>query len=265
MAHRATFTVVPRSKTDPSPATWADYLRQFHDTRAGITDVVIGGARHRGISPYQWAVQALGDRNPVVDLACGSAPLHRLITSAVCIGVDSSPAELRLAARSGAGPLLLADSGHIPMSAASAAAVVCSMSLQILHPLERSLAEVARLLRPGGVFVALLPADGPLSLRDRYRYVRLLLALRRRRLSYPNDRALTDAGSLFQAHGLEIVRDERLRFGLDPATVGDALVRSLYLPGGSARRIEEAGRRTRGWAGHQLGIPVRRIVATRRN
>ena len=254
-----------RSRTGSYPVTWADYLRQFHDTRAGITDVVIGGARHRGISPYQWAVQALGDRNPVVDMACGSAPLHRLITSAVCIGVDSSPAELRLAARSGAGPLLLADSGHIPMAAGSAAAVVCSMSLQILHPLERSLAEAARLLRPGGIFVALLPADRPLSLRDRYRYARLLVALRRRRLGYPNDRALADAVPLFHAHGLEIVHDERRRFGLDTATVGDAFVRSLYLPGGSPGRLEAAGRLARGWAGHQLGIPVRRIVATRRS
>ena len=74
---------------------------------------------------------------------------------------------------------MLADAGNIPLAAGIAAVVVCSMSLQILQLLDGILDEVARLLLPGSVFVALLPASGPLSLRDRTRYARLLLALRR--------------------------------------------------------------------------------------
>lgn len=247
-------------------ARWAGYVQRFHDERAGITDVVLHAARHRGHSPYQWAVRPIGTRGPVVDLACGSAPLHRLIAAPVCVGVDRSRAELSLAARAAAGPLVLADAASIPLASGAAAAVVCSMSLQILQPLDRALDQVALLLRPGGVFVALLPASDPLTVRDRIRYARLLVALRRPRLDYPNDDALVDPVPLFAAHGLDVVSDERRRFGLamSASAVSDAFVRSLYLPGGSPERSEAAGRVARRWLGQELGIPIRRIVATRR-
>lgn len=247
-------------------AVWAGYVQRFHDERAGITEVVLGGARHGDDSPYQWAVQPVGTHGPVVDLACGSAPLHRLITAPLCVGVDSSRAELGLAASAGAGPLVLAAADDVPLTAGVASAVVCSMSLQILQPLDRTLDEVARLLRPGGVFVALIPASGPLSLRDGIRYARMLVALHRRRFGYPNDDAIASPVPLFGAHGLDVVSDERRRFGLavSAPAVGEAFVRSLYLPGGSRARSEAAARVARRWLGHELGIPLRRIVATRR-
>jgi SAM-dependent methyltransferase len=247
-------------------AAWARYVQRFHDERAGITDVVLRDARHGDHTPYQWAVQPVGMHGPVVDLACGSAPLHRLITAPLCIGVDRSRAELGLAAGAGAGPLVLADAASIPLATGAAAAVVCSMSLQILQPLDRIIDQVALLLRPGGVFVALLPDSGPLTLRDRIRYAGLLVALRRPRLGYPNDVALANPVPLFAAHGLDVVSDERRRFGLAMSTsaVADAFVRSLYLPGVSAARSRAAARVARRWLGHELGIPIRRIVATRR-
>lgn len=182
-----------------SNAKWDGYVRHFHDERAGITDAVLGGARDRDISPYQWAVEAVGSRGPVVDLACGSAPLHGLIAAPLCVGVDSSRAELGLAASAGAGPLVLAAADDVPLTAGVASAIVCSMSLQILQPLDRTLDEVARVLGPGGVFVAVVPASGPLSPRDQLRYARLLVALRRRRFDYPNDDALTTPIPLFGA------------------------------------------------------------------
>lgn len=244
---------------------WASYVRRFHLERAGITEAVIGGARHGVVSPYQWAVQALGPSGPVVDLACGSAPVHRLITASSYIGLDSSAAELVLAARAGARSLVLADAGDVPLAAGMAAAVVCSMSLQILQPLDRTLIEVARILRPGGVFVALLPASGPLSLRDQIHYARLLVALRRCRLGYPNDDALASPVRLFHACGLDVVSDERCRFGLAicARADSDAFVRSLYLPGGPPARETAAASVARRWLGREIGIPLRRIVATR--
>jgi SAM-dependent methyltransferase len=161
---------------------------------------------------------------------------------------------------------VLADAASLPLAAGAAAAVVWSMSLQILQPLDRVLAEVALLLRPGGVFIALLPDSGPLTLRDRLRYARLLVALRRRRLGYPNDVALANPVALFAAHGLDVVGDERRRFALavSATAVGDAFVRSLYLPGGSPARAEAAASVARRWLDREIGIPMRRIVATRR-
>ena len=245
---------------------WASYVQRFHQERAGITDVVLGGTRLGGNSPYEWAVDLVGGQGPVVDLACGSAPMHRFITAPFCVGLDSSRAELRVAARAGAAPLVLADARNLPLADGAAAAVSCSMSLQILQPIDHVLTEVARLLRPGGLFVTLLPASGPLTVRDRIRYGRLLIALRRPGLAYPNDKALARPVPLFAVHGLDIVSDERRRFalGVDTPDVGAMFVRSLYLPGVSPTRVEAGTRVARRWAGHDLGIPLRRIVATHR-
>ena len=54
------------------------------------------------------------------------------------------------------------------------------------------------------------------------------------------------------------------RFAYPLADTDDALrwVRSLYLPGGSPRRIRAAQRLTRRWAGSSIGIPLR-VVAVR--
>ena len=71
-------------------ATWGRYLRRFHGERPGITEAVLGKARDGATSPYEWAVQALDASGPVLDLACGSAPLRRLIPDLLCIGMDSS-------------------------------------------------------------------------------------------------------------------------------------------------------------------------------
>lgn len=217
-----------------SDATWGSYLRNFHEERPGITEDILGKACDGDESPYEWAVKAFGTRGPVLDLACGSAPLHWLIPDLLCIGVDSSPAELSVAAREGAMPLILALSSDIPLTDDAVFAVVCSMALQVLEPLDRTLKEVARVLRPGGIFVALLPASSPLSFRDRIRYARLLVALRVARLGYPNDDALTDPVSLLQPHGLDVVSDERRRFRLTSACRKIARPlsnRSTFLPG----------------------------------
>lgn len=248
-------------------AEWASYIQRFHDERAGITERVLGGARHGDESPYEWAAHSVSAQGRVVDLACGSAPLRRFITAPTYIGLDRSRAELGLACDAGKGPLVLADAANIPLASGAAETVVCSMSLQILQPLDRTLEEVARILRPGGSFVALLPANGPLSPRDRIRYAHLLVALRRTQLAYPNDGALTSPVRLFANSGLDVVSDDRRRFGLtlSAPAVGDAFVQSLYMPGGSPARAGAAVRVARRWLGQELGIPLRRIIAKRRS
>jgi SAM-dependent methyltransferase len=240
--------------------------RQFHDERAGITEAVLGGARDADGSPYQWVVEPLGPDGVVVDLASGSGPLNRLVTAPIWVGVDASLAELGLAAGAGAARMVRAVAHDVPLSSGAASAVICCMSLQILQPLDDVVGEVACVLRPGGMFVALLPASGPLSRRDRLRYAHLLVALRRPRLGYPNDEALANPVPLFGGHGLEVVSDERRRFGLmvNSPAVAEVFVRSLYLPGASRARVEAAMRSARRWSGHEQGIPLRRIVAIRR-
>ena len=141
------------------------------------------------------------------------------------------------------------------------------MSSQILEPLQRTLDEVAQVLVPAGIFVVVVPADGPLSIRDRVRCARLLIALHRQRLDYPNDDALGTPVPLFAARNLDVVRDERRRFSLavSTASVGEAFVRSLYLFVVSPARLEAAATVVRRWQVRELGLPLRRIVACRRS
>lgn len=182
------------------------------------------------------------------------------------IGMDRSPAELSAASAAARGPLIRSSATHLPVADRTTEAVVCSMAMQVIQPVEAALAEVARVLRPGGRAVLLLPATGPLGSRDALMYLRLEAVLRRR-IRYPNDRALagprltTAAG----AHGLAVTTDERRTFLLSISSEQDVveLVHSLYLPGIHGRRLHRAVRVLRGRVGSELAVPLRRVVLDR--
>ena len=183
------------------------------------------------------------------------------------VGVDISASELERARARCPGrpaPVVLADGVALPFAAGSFDAVACSMALMLIQPLDVALPEIARVLRPGGRLVALLPSSGPLHARDVLRYGQLLMALRCR-LAYPNDRALADAAPLLAGAGLSPLTDERRRFEchVTDAYTAALCVNSLYLPGGSPERLAEAFAVTRGWVGHTVGVPLRLLVAER--
>jgi hypothetical protein len=92
------------------------------------------------------------------------------------------------------------------------------------------------------------PTAAPLTARDRLRYVRLLAALRLRRLPFPHPGVLHDPRRLLTRAGLADVTDQRRRFAYPLAETDDALrwVRSLYRPGVAPRRIRAAQRVARG-------------------
>jgi len=206
-------------------------------------------------------MEVVPDDADVLDLACGSGPLQPLHPSA-WIGLDASVSELVRARSRSRGPLVSGDATLVPFGDGTVDVVVCSMALMLIQPLEAVLAEVSRVLRPGGLLAALLPSSGPLSPGDRLRYGRLLLALRRR-IHYPNDDAMADMASLLTRTGFRSVSDERRRF-VFPVTTPEAaalFVESLYLPGRSPERIGPAVEVASGWVDESLGVPLRRIVA----
>lgn len=247
------------------PDGWPAYLEAFHRERAGITERVLRQASDRGLDPYGWVAQpVVSSRGTVLDLAGGSGALAaRLPAGTQAVLTDTSTAELRAARRRGARALGQADAARLPLSGNSIDAVVCSMALMLL-PLPDALGEIRRVLRPGGLLVASIPTTGPLTPADRSHYARLLLALRQPRLRYPNDSALARPADTFAAAGLRLVADSRRRFVLpitDPAT-GELLLHSLYLPGTPRGRVAAGRRVVRRWSGVELGIPLRRLIAT---
>lgn len=242
---------------------WDHYLADFHDQRPGITeDVLALTSADDGRTPYDWLADALPADGLTVDVGCGSGPLAAL--TARWIGLDRSPAELARATRVAPGRLVLADAARLPMRPGTADAVVCSMTLMLLDDPRAAAAEMAGLLRDGGLLVALLPAAAPLTLRDRSRYVRLLAALRLRRLPFRHADVAADPRPLLAGAGLTVMSADRRRFAYPIAEPGDArrLLNSLYLPRLDPGRHRAARRVTRRWTGSRIGIPLLRVVAT---
>ena len=250
----------------PAPTSWLDYLSDFHRQRPGITEDVLSVSRSRcGLTPYDWITAPIPLGARTLDLACGSGASLRVRGRDPWIGLDRSASELARARRAGSTNVLEGDATSLPFGDESFDAVVCSMALMLIEPIERALDEARRVLAPEGFFVATLPGRRPLRARDVLRYTRLVRRLGLVRLNYPNMRVLADASALARDHGFELVEDVRTRFDYPIATSEESsrFVRSLYVPSVASARIERADALAATWVGSSIGIPLRRLTMVR--
>jgi demethylmenaquinone methyltransferase / 2-methoxy-6-polyprenyl-1,4-benzoquinol methylase len=98
----------------------------------------------------------------VLDLACGTGDLTRLARAQRyrVIGVDLSAG--MLAANGAGAPLVHADCSQLPFPDSAFDGLVCGYALRNFTDLAGALAEMARVLRPGGR-LAILEVDAPTS------------------------------------------------------------------------------------------------------
>lgn len=261
---------LPYPPTDPKEPgalddkDWRRYLAAYHDARPGITEHFFQQA---DASPYQWLAAPLRSvSGTVLDLACGSAPVRPLLPDADWLGVDISAGELAEAARQGRGPLVRASADALPLAPGSVGAVCASMCLPVLTPLPEVLGELRRVLRPGGLLAALVPArlgPGPAGLLGWARVLRTLGVLRQ---PWPNPQARDGAGRVLRRAGFSVRSDERRVFTLELTGPEDAaaLVDGLYLPGLAPERADAAKEALAEWVrpGRRLPLPLRRVLAT---
>lgn len=248
---------------------WAAYLARFHAERPGVVEDVLSQALRAEHNPYRWLARAVSaDATTVVDLASGSGPVARELArpGRTVVGLDLSEAELRLADRRGAGPLVRGDARALPFRDGSVDVVTSALGLVVVQPLAAVLAEVARVLRPGGVLAAIAPAVRPLAPSDLRQLGRLNARLRGGP-RFPGPVELTGFRRALAEHGLQVVEDKRERYRFTVTTSDDAwlLVSALYLPHTPPARVaaavdhltESAERR----GSVEIAVPVRRLVA----
>ncbi|MCC5951699.1 MAG: methyltransferase domain-containing protein [Acidimicrobiia bacterium] len=239
---------------------WPGYVRRFHDARPGITEEVLCSARDvHGVDPYRWVARAVPD-GTLLDVACGSGPLAAVRPA--WTGLDCSMAELRQAHRRG--PLVAGRADAMPLADGSVAHAALVMALMVVDSPLDVLAEVVRVLSPGGAVAVLVPADGPLTARDAFAYGLLLSLVGRTALPFPRPEVVAQPRDVLESGGFEIVADERRRFELrlDPrGGIGpDRFVESLYLPDIGHRRRTALRGLARRWGSTHIGLPLRLLV-----
>ncbi len=247
---------------------WEPYVHRFHAERPGITERVLSRSVGPGATPYGWLLAALPQAARVVlDLACGSAPLQPPLAArgVAWLGVDISAAELATARDLGRAPVALADVAALPLGDRGVDAVVASMALMVVPDPGAALGEVARVLRPGGAFVATLASDRPVPARS----LPTLIGLVRRlgtRPGYPGGSNMRELAATAERAGLAVTSDERRPFWCDVRTPAEAseLVEALYLPDVAPEREHAAARWLAGRAPLRVPVPIRRLVAVRR-
>lgn len=110
----------------------------------------------RGTMEWSVAVEAVAEVRPrrVLDAGCGTADFSALIAAPEVICVDSSQAAVD-AARSRGLEARRADIDNLPFDDAEFDVVTCNWVLYHLANRDRGIAELARVLRPGGRFVGM--------------------------------------------------------------------------------------------------------------
>ncbi|MFT3876892.1 MAG: class I SAM-dependent methyltransferase [Propioniciclava sp.] len=247
---------------------WEGYLAAFHQNRPGITESVLSRTLSGGHTPYRWLGRAVSPRaSLVIDLACGSGAMTRELArpGRTVLGVDLAESELALAAERSSGPWICADGLHLPFADESVDAVVSSMGTVVIQPVRALFLEVARVLKPGGVFAFTAPTVVPLHPRDLVTSLRIVGRLRSLP-KFPGPTEVTGYVDALVGTGLRKVEDARERYHFEVATLADAeaIVGALYLPTTSWKRRRAAISWLAGRAADEgpvsISIAMRRFV-----
>ena len=249
--------------------SWKQYLADFHRERPGVTEAVLSRSLSGDHTPYRWLARAVSpDASVVLDVASGSGPMSRELAQPgrMVVGLDISEYELALAAERSGGPWVQGDAVALPFADGSVSAVTSSMGLVVATPLGNVLAEISRVLKPGGVLAAIAPALRPLGPRDIRVLTRINTRLRTKP-QFPAPVELAGFKKTLAAHGLRRVEDNRERYRFTIADRADAelMLSALYLPQTRWSRVEAAIELLEDRVAKQgpvdVTIPMRRVVA----
>ena len=232
------------------------FLREWHARYPGLASAAFGFGRIAGDGRSSYALlvddaAALPDPKIIVDLACGDGYLTELLAerflSAELIGADMTPEELALArerALPGNARFVEARAEALPFEDSSVDAVLCHMALMLFDDARRAIHEIARVLRPKGIFAAVL-GPGPDSSELLARFGAFLRdaeaeeSLPPLHAGDPSTFAAGSLRSLFAGEAWHDVRLEDVGLSLDGS---DEQVRGSLLSMYNVARLSENGR-----------------------
>jgi SAM-dependent methyltransferase len=220
--------VVPMLSYVVERSGWSDELTAMHEADAGRDHPIDLASRGRAVAEVAGHIPADG---VVLDVGCSSgwllSDLRRELPRALVLGADFVAGPLRqLAKTDPTQPLLQLDLTRSPLPDACLDAIVALNVLEHIEDDARAVAEMHRMLKPGGVAVIEVPA-GP-GLYDVFDKV--LMHHRR----YTRD----GATSLFTRAGFTVERASHLGFFVYPAFAAVKLRNKRHL-----RKTEDEQRR----------------------
>lgn len=101
------------------------------------------------------AARELSGARRVLDVGCGDGQVTRMLTAngaGLVVGVDPTWNQIRVAHQRGDGLFARAGAAALPLADASFDAVVACLVFEHIDDVDGAIAEVARVLEPGGVF-----------------------------------------------------------------------------------------------------------------
>jgi SAM-dependent methyltransferase len=115
-----------------------------------------GWLRFDDLDEEQTLLAAVGEVRPrrILDVGCGDGRIPSLYGAPEVICVDSSEASVKAAGQRGL-DARLADAQELPFDDASFDVVTCNHALYHVPDRDRALAEIVRVLRPGGRFAGI--------------------------------------------------------------------------------------------------------------
>ena len=221
---------------DPSRKGYVNFVPNVAPGRYGKT---LFESRRRILEggfydPVIDAVRSAMPQNPnvVLDAGCGDGTFTKALQKETTVGLDLSKDAIRLAS-GGGGPILwtVGDLTHIPLKDDSTDVI-----LNLFSPAHY--AEFARVLKPGGKLLKLVPQEGYL------REIRALMADRLHREAYSNDAVVSHLSAQFhvadririsECYSLteEQARDflfmTPLTFGTDPGMLDASLLKEITI------------------------------------
>jgi SAM-dependent methyltransferase len=164
--------------------------------------------------------------HPILDIGCGDGYFAQAaLLTPIDVGVDPSHAALAECARLGIYNRLLHTAGAaIPVPAASFETVISNCVLEHIPQIDQTLSEIARVLKPGGVFIGTMVTDQLPLLLGIPRLLRTI-GLKRagdayarwfnRKAVHHNMLSLAEWSAKFASAGLRVTRSQ---FYMGPAT-----------------------------------------------